>query len=305
MAKKKITIIFVCYNCGADIASNIIEIDAINLDHYEINFIVFDNASSDNSIELIQKLTLSNLKFIISENNIGFGRACNEALKEANSDYYLLLNPDIKLFEDSISNLLLSAEKHPQAGIWGGITLNGKGEDDGKNAWREPTLWGFFCWAVFLTNIFHGVQLFSPDEYTNITWEESTEVSAVTGCLFLIDAGLWKKLNGFDGRFFMYSEEIDLCRRARKLGAKPTITNKARIVHYVGGTITSENKVNYLYKSKLIYFKKHWSSQKYMIARLILIIAALLRSVIYVFRSKAENGNIWMKLLINQFYWKI
>ncbi len=302
MTQKKITIIFICYNCGVDIAKNIIEINKTTFENYIIDFVVVDNASVDNSLSAIKSLQINNLKLIVNEKNLGFGKACNEGLKDIESDYYLLLNPDIELFENSILNLLSFAQNYPDAGIWGGVTLDEKGRIDGKNAWREPTLWGFFCWTFFLTRFFPQSRIFSPDDYNGVTWETANKVDAITGCFFLIRAQLWKNLNGFDERFFMYSEEIDLCYRARQLGAQPMLTNQATIVHYGGGTTTSENRINQLYKSKLMYFKKHWGYDKYILARINFIVAVSLRSLFYGVKHK---NNIWFKLLVNSLHWTL
>jgi GT2 family glycosyltransferase len=305
MTKKKLTIIFICYNCGDDIAKNIIEINKLAFENYAVEFIVFDNASADDSLKAIESINISNLKLIANNSNLGFGKACNQGLRNIESDYYLLLNPDIKLSENSIPNLLAFAKEYPDAGIWGGVTLTEQGKADGKNAWREPTLWGFMCWAVFLTRLFPQSRLFSPDDYNGVTWEKVNKVDVITGCFFLINADLWQKLNGFDERFFMYSEEVDLCRRARQLAAQPMITNQATIVHYGGGTTTSENKINCLYKSKLIYFKKYWSYSKYCIARIVFVQAIFLRALLYAVSNKKNERNIWLKLFINQFHWKV
>ena len=102
MNPKKLTIIFICYNCGEDIAKNIIDVNNMALENYAIDFIVFDNASADNSLTAIEKINLPNLKIIANPSNLGFGKACNAGLKNANGDYYLLLNPDIELSQNSI-----------------------------------------------------------------------------------------------------------------------------------------------------------------------------------------------------------
>jgi hypothetical protein len=305
MNQKKLTIIFICYNCGADIAKNMIEINAMKLENYAVEFIVFDNASSDHSLQEIEKVNIANLKLIANSSNLGFGKACNEGLKNAEGNYYLLLNPDIELSKTSILNLLAFAEEYADAGIWGGVTVTEQGEPDGKNAWKESTLWGFFCWAVFLTRFFPTLKLFSPDDYYGRSWGKFNKVDAITGCFFLISSDLWKRLGGFDERFFMYSEEIDLCLRARQIGAQPIITNQATIVHYGGGTTTSENKINLMYKSKLMYFKKHWSYNKYCLARVVFVLAVFLRALFYQVKIKKNEHNLWLKLLTNQFNWQL
>lgn len=301
--KEKIVLLFVNYNCGQDIADNIKKIMSMTVDGYELEFIVVDNCSSDNSNAFIENLKLNNLKIIVSEENIGFGRACNLGLKDISSKYILLLNPDIQLFDNSISKLIYFADKNEQAGIYGGLTIDDEGNCDNMNAWREPSLWGFFCWTFFLTRLFPNSKIFNPDKYVDITWGNKTQVDAVSGCFFLIQTVLWKKLNGFDPRYFMYSEEIDLCKRARDVGAKPLITDESKIIHFGSATLNNENKYNFLYKSKLIYFKSSFDQYKFYFSVCLFFLAFCFRAIGSLLKADFEGAKIWGKLTIKIFSW--
>lgn len=300
---EKLVILFVNYNCGQDIADNIRKISLMKINSYDIEFIVVDNNSKDNSLSYIDQLNLANLKIIISQENVGFGRACNLGLKDVLSKYILLLNPDIQLFDNSISSLLDFADNNTEAGIYGGLTVDDEGRCDNMNAWREPSFLGFLYWALFLTRLFPSSAIFNPDKYIDITWEHKTPVDAVSGCFFLIKNSLWKKLKGFDPRYFMYSEEIDLCKRARDLGAKPLITNSSQITHFGSATLSSENKLIFLYRSKLIYFKSNFSSIKYLLSIVLLFLAFSLRSIASLVTGNFKEAKVWGKLIFKAFSW--
>ncbi|MCK5830861.1 MAG: glycosyltransferase family 2 protein [Methylococcales bacterium] len=296
--KENLVILFVNYNCGQDIADNIEKINAMNFNSYHVEYIVVDNCSKDNSISFIRNLKLDNIKIIISNENIGFGRACNLGLTNISCKYILLLNPDIQLFDNSINNLIDFADKNEEAGIYGGLTINDTGICDNMNAWREPSLLGLTYWAFFLTRLFPNSAIFNPDKYVDFNWEYKTKVDAVSGCFFLIKNILWKKLKGFDPRYFMYSEEIDLCKRARKIGATPLITNSSQITHFGSRTLTNEKKLFFLYRSKLIYFKSNFNYIEYLLSIILLLLAFSFRAIASLVKINITDAKIWGNLIV-------
>lgn len=303
-------VVFVCYNCGNDIVQAIDDI--INGDYplEKIQITVVDNASHDNSVELLKNINNISVNVIESSDNVGFGAGCNLAINQvARGDKVLFLNPDIRLEVDSISNLIEYSITTPNSLIWGGKTLDENGDVDGKNAWKEPSLLGVICWSFFGDVVLKGLGLSIPDAYSESDLISSDAVDAISGCFFLIDLELLNKLEGFDERFFMYSEEVDLCRRARELGAQPKSTGTASIVHIGSKTITSRNKLNFLYESKLKYFKKHWSPLKFTVARVSLFSGSVLRlSLIFIaslfVADKRQDRSIWYEFVKNQLNWR-
>ncbi|AIY65430.1 glycosyltransferase family 2 protein [Pseudoalteromonas piratica] len=305
----QINIVIVCYNCGEDILLALEDIRNGDLSTGNLNIIVVDNSSSDNSVELLKAYNGIELNIISSPDNLGFGRGCNLALPHLKHGKTLFLNPDVRLEKDSIANLISFSEENPAAKIWGGQTVNAQGVIDGQNAWREPTLSGVVSWSFFGDILLKKLGKRIPDAYTPDEIASSPYVDSISGCFLLIDTGLLQKLAGFDERFFMYSEEVDLCRRARELGAKPMSTSSAVIMHEGSKTITSQNKLNFLYHSKLKYIKKYWHPLSFLVARLSLFFAAVLRGCIYTLlsfnkRHRAEAG-VWWKFCKQQLSWKI
>jgi hypothetical protein len=274
-----------------------------------LNVIVVDNNSQDNSVQLLKEYKGLAVNVIESEINLGFGSGCNLALPYLDYGFTLFLNPDVRLQSDSISKLLEFAIENPKAMIWGGQTVNADGAIDGQNAWREPTLKGIVSWSFFGDIILKKLGKRIPDAYTPTEIANSPYVDSISGCFLLIDTKLLQKLAGFDEQFFMYSEEVDLCRRARKLGATPMSTNSAVIMHEGSKTITSQNKLNFLYHSKLKYIKKYWKPTSFIIARFSLFSGAVLRCLLYsllFFKKRYRTeASVWFNFCKQQVSWKI
>ena len=304
-----LNIVIVCYNCGSDIANALSDIKAGSFDTTKIKFIIVDNNSQDNSISILEKIKNLDIEIIASNKNLGFGAGCNLAIDKLTFSKTLFLNPDVRLNKDSLKNLFDFSISNPSARIWGGQTVNLQGQNDGQNAWREPTLKGVLSWSFFGDILLKKLSLRIPDAYTSEEIKESPYVDSISGCFLLMETELFKELGGFDERFFMYSEEVDLCRRARDLGAKPMSTNKAVILHEGSKTITSINKLNFLYLSKLKYCKKHWNIVFYYIARTSIFVGSSMRALLYCilsFNSKNRaEAKIWLNFCSEQLKWKI
>ncbi|MEM5550491.1 glycosyltransferase family 2 protein [Pseudoalteromonas neustonica] len=305
----KITIVIVCYNCGEDIFNAITDIKNGYYENNHLQIIVVDNDSHDDSVALLRNIEGFDLKIIESKNNLGFGSGCNLALPHIKANKTLFLNPDVRLNETSITSLVDFSNSHPNAKVWGGQTINPQGQIDGQNAWREPSLRGVLSWSFFGDILLKKLSRRIPDAYTTDEINRLPYVDSISGCFLLMDTDLLKELNGFDERFFMYSEEVDLCRRARKLGAKPMSTSQAVIVHEGSKTITSQNKLNFLYHSKLKYCKKYWNPLSYSIARLSLFCGAVLRAFAYSLLSfqklNRAEAKVWWMFCRQQLKWEI
>ena len=246
--------------------------------HYEV--IVVDNGSTDRSAEAI-RTNFPDVKLIASLENLGFAGANNLAAVHARGRRLLLLNPDTVVLDHAIDRLHEFAVSNPKCRIWGGRTVFPDGSLNPQSCWRRPTLWSYFCSATGLSRL-KGSSLFNPEGYGG--WKRDTvrAVDIVVGCFFLIDKDLWEELHGFDSVFFMYGEEADLCLRARKVGARPTITPTATIIHYGGASEPDRvDKLIKLLAAKTTLIKRHWSPLSASAGRLLLLMGSLIRLVIF------------------------
>jgi GT2 family glycosyltransferase len=231
---------------------------------YEI--VVVDNNSTDGSADAIRS-GFPGIRLLQPGQNLGFASANNVAAIGSNATRLLLLNPDTLILDGAIDKLFAFAEDNPTLGIWGGRTVFADGSLNPRSCWRQMNLWILFCSLVGLS-LFRKSPLFYSEGYGGWLRDTIKHVDIVTGCFFLTDRHLWETLRGFDPTFFMYGEEADLCLRAAKLGAQPTVTPTATIVHYGGASEKSHaDKMIKMLAGKVTLMRRHWTPGKFAIGR--------------------------------------
>lgn len=240
----------------------------------DVNFelLICDNDSKDGSADQIAAVFSEDLSkrinLVRSAQNLGFARANNLMAERALGRQILLLNPDTIVLPNALQSLLAFAEKTPEARIWGGRTYLGDGTLDPGSVWARMSLWSVFCYAFGIQKMFPNSAFFNREGYGG--WDRLTEreVDIVTGCYLLIDTDLWRALNGFDKRFFMYAEEADLCMRARAFGARPRFTPTSEIIHLCGASErVYSGKMVKMFAGKMSLAEKHWPGWQLGLAR--------------------------------------
>jgi GT2 family glycosyltransferase len=256
-----VSILIVTYQCRDAVGECLESLYSATTD-VSFEVIVVDNASTDGTVEAIQRaFPLAGV--IALPANSGFAAAVNRAAREAKGDYLLLLNPDTLVHPGAIERVVAFARAHPRHGIYGGRTLWPDGSVCPGSCWGKPTLWSTFCFATMLSTAFRGSPLFDPESLGHWQRDSVREVDVVTGCLLLAERGLWEELGGFDERFFMYGEDVDLGIRAARAGRRPVITPEAVITHTVGvSSETREDKLVLLFTGKATLMRKHWPAVK-------------------------------------------
>ncbi len=222
-----------------------------------IRFEVFvvDNASSDNTVNIIKK-NFASVNLISNNENIGFGRAHNISFKQSKGDFFLVMNPDIILKKGTVEKLINYMKKNKEIGIISPKILNRDGSVQFLCK-RYPTLLDLFLrWIKTpLITYFFNKRL---DFYVmkNIGYDNIMEVENMTGAFMLIKREAFKKVGGFDENLFLYFEDTDLSRR---------ISKHYKIIYYPYAEVTHLwNKGHYrnlrmfLYyiKSMIYYFNK-------------------------------------------------
>ena len=221
--------------------------------------IVLDNASSDGSAGAIRTEFGDRIKLIASNQNLGFAAGNNRAAKDAHGDFLLLLNPDTVVLDGAIDRLMAFTKNCPGAGIWGGKTLFAGGTLNPASCWQRQTVWSLLSQALGLSSLFRKSSLFNPEGMGGWNREGIRQVDIVAGCFLLIRHDLWRELGGFGEMFFMYGEDADLCLRSKKLGAQPTVTSAAMIIHYGGASEKiMADKLIRLLKAKSLLIQLHF-----------------------------------------------
>ncbi len=220
--------------------------------------VVVDNASIDGSAEELNKNDLP-LQIIKSTYNLGFGAACNRAAKGTAAKYLLFLNPDTRVFSESIVSPIRYMENplNDRIGILGIQLVDEYGRIHRSNT-RFPDL------KMQLSN-WLGLSRLFPKRFpgmfmSELPHDETIEVDQVMGAFFLVRESLFQYLGGFDDRYFVYYEDLDFSLRARKAGWKSVYYTEAQCFHQ-GGGISSQVKalrLFYLLRSRILFAKKHF-----------------------------------------------
>lgn len=219
--------------------------------------VVVDNGSTDGS----DRLSIPDLPLTIirAGTNLGFGRACNLGAKQGHAPYLLFLNPDAALLPGTLAAVIDVAEstEFGSVGVFG-VKLVG---DDGvvqRHCARFPTPSTLLAAATGLSALvpsrFSGLHDVKFDHLT------TKAVDHVIGAFYLIRRDLFEFLGGFDERFFVYLEDLDLSLRVKKAGYEVRYLASATGLHYGGGTSeqVKPRRLAYALESRIAYAFKHF-----------------------------------------------
>jgi len=220
---------------------------------------VVDNASIDGSVEMVRE-EFPSVHLIANEVNLGFARANNQAIRQAQGRYILLLNPDTIVQEDTFHKVLQFLEEHPEAGAVGVKIIDGKGRFSVDSRRKFPSVWDIFCKLSGLYRLFPKSRLFGGYHLTYLPEDQITEVPVLSGAFLCIPRVVLDCVGLLDERFFMYAEDIDLCYRILQAGYKNYYLPTTQIIHFKGES-TRSRSLNYVltfYKASLQFVEKHY-----------------------------------------------
>ena len=273
-------IILVNWNTGSRLMEAITSI-AQHHNSVVSSVIVVDNASADASLTRVEALTdlPFPIHFIRNLANQGFGAACNQGAALAGSEYLLFLNPDTRLFQHSLSVPLAFMRRleNEDVGIVG-IQLVDEQNHIARSCSRFPSVGIFLSQALGLNRLpglKHLAQGMSEWKH-----DSTCKVDQIMGAFFLMRHSLFESLGGFDERFFVYFEEVDLSLRARQAGWHSVYIADARAFHAGGGASrqVKANRLFYSLRSRLLYGFKHFTSFKaWLLVGVTLLIEPLTR----------------------------
>ena len=238
-----------------------------------VETIVVDNASTDGSVAMLRS-TFPWVTLIENSTNIGFAGANNQAVPYCHGRYLLLLNSDTVVLPGAFKSLIELLECNPKVGAAGARYLNPDGSLQ-PSCYPEPTL------ARELWRMFHLDRLHAYGTYPMAEWPVTAPrpVDVVQGAALILRRELLDAMELFDTTYFMYSEEVDLCRRIRQAGWQIWWAPTAAIIHY-GGQSTRQVALKMflqLYQSKILYFRKHHGQAVTWFYKSVLMTATLVR----------------------------
>ena len=244
----------------------------------DLEVIVSDNASTDNSVAMIQQ-EFPQVKLICNQENLGFAKGNNVALKQAQGKYVLFLNSDTIIQDNALREMVRVAEKDERIGGMGPRLLNEDGSDQWQFHRKFPTLGQiFWVYTTILGRITPRISWLRKKYLGEQDRIKSSKTKLqLSGACLMMPTRLAKKLNGFDENFYFWLEDVDLCWRIKKTGHILYYNADAKIIHLGGASSAQWSNFKRVYNfrlSMLKYFRKYRSKQAKFV-RLIFQIDAL------------------------------
>ena len=245
---KKISIVIVRYNV-CQLLDECLQSVGRALDGIEGEVYVVDNNSTDRTVETLQP-KYPQVHFIANQNNVGFARANNQAIRQSDSEYVLLLNPDTVVFEPTLRGCLEFMDQHPEAGGTGVRMLTRDGNPAPESRRAVPTPWVSMLKMLGFTRRYY---------MSHLPWDQPSQIEVVSGAFCLLRRKALDQVGLLDEDFFMYGEDIDLSFRLLKGGWQNWYL-PFDIIHYKGESTekTSFRYVHVFYQAMLIFFRKHY-----------------------------------------------
>ncbi len=230
----KITVVVVNWNGGRYIAKCLTALGHLHLPSgIELETIVVDNASTDNSVSVINKF--SSFKLIKNPDNLGYTEGNNVGIRQAlasRSDFIWIVNPDIEVSPDSLTALVKAAGIYPQTGIFGSKIYFAPGYEFHKDRYTKKDL-GKVIWYVGGLNDWNNIQGVHPgvDEVDHGQFQDDRVTDFITGASMFVRRQVFEEIGLFDPGYFLYYEENDFCRRAERKGFNLMVIPKSVAWH--------------------------------------------------------------------------
>lgn len=246
MSRIKLSIIIVNYRSRVYLEKCLTSIFTKIDSGVSFEVLVVNNGLRDETDGL--EIVFPGLKIIQSQKNNGFGNANNLGAKEAQGEIIFFLNPDTEIVSQKISAVIREFESDSNLGILGSKVVS---PDGSVQKWIFGSQ--INLWSILGNNI--GL---SQDEKKYCQSEKPVEVFWVSGTAFFIRRELFNQLGGFDERFFLYFEDVDICNRTHLLGKKVVYFSKFSVLHHGGKSFSQKKKQKEeYYLAQDYYFQKH------------------------------------------------
>lgn len=259
----------------------------------EFEVFVVENDSQDGSTEMVQS-EFPQVQLLTNQKNIGFAKACNQAIKKSKGEYVLLLNPDTEIVNNAVFKTLEFMKQKKDAGIVGCQIQN----EDGTlqtSVRRFPDLLSHIIILLKLHNFFPDFKSIKKYYMSDWPYNETKVVDQVMGAFYMIRREILKKIGLFDEHFYIWYEEVDLCKRALKAGWKTYFYVNAQITHQRGQSFSKRTKlVKQLIfnRSLLYYFFKHHNSFSYLIMLMLYPISLIITAIVQLFGIEKKRKEL-------------
>ncbi|WP_291101681.1 MULTISPECIES: glycosyltransferase family 2 protein [unclassified Flavobacterium] len=251
-----VSVVIVNYKSWDALRECLEALTTIHSNRFSFETIVVDNHSNDGKLEAFETLFPS-INFIKNSGNNGFANGCNTGANLAKGDYLLFLNPDTVAGENAIYELWNSAKKNPDFGIVTCTQLNEKGKTY-KEVRFFPSLKTLFGSFRAINKLFTRSKIirdFNPDK--TIIFPDWA-----TGAVIFMSVTWYEKIKGWNEKYWLYFEDVDICKRVANQGGKVALLRQTSILHKHGGASRINIKTKALTKTEVlisqhVYFNEH------------------------------------------------
>lgn len=287
----RLSVIVVSWNVSKllDVCLQTLKQDLVGID---AEVFVVDNASADGSADMVRQkhdwVTL-----IANDDNLGFAKANNQAIKLATGDYIFLLNPDTEVIAGTIPRLIEFLEEHPKAGIVAPQLINTDGSIQ-RSCRAFPTFIAMLYELLGLSKMFPNDPRFGAYKMLDFNHDETREVDQPEGASLLLRRPVIEEVGVLDEGFFMLFEEVDWCYRIKQAGWQIWFYPVAKIVHHYGQSIKQVKPKMILSSHRGLYrfWSKHYAKGRWYLNWFVylgLMCLAYLRIASHTLRSMSQS----------------
>jgi GT2 family glycosyltransferase len=254
----------------------------------ELEVIVVDNNSSDNSAEMIRK-DYPEVRLIRNKNNLGFSAGNNIGIKEAGGKFLLLLNSDTLVEPDVLITVLKSMEKDRSIGAATCLLQTADGKIDPASHRGFPTPWNSLSYFLSLEKLFPQSRLFGGYHQGWKNLKVPHEVDCISGAFFMVSGDVIERIGMLDERFFMYGEDIDWCLRIKNAGYKILFFPEVRTLHLkrqsgrenkIDQTVKNNSRRQFIETMGQFYSKHYLSKYPDFVSRVVLSLLWIMKKII-------------------------
>jgi len=286
-----------------------------------LEVIVVDNASKDDSSEMVRK-KYPWVKLIANKKNKGFAGGNNQGWKKSKGKYILFLNPDAMVHSNCLQIMVDFMEKNPQAGACSAKLVNPDGTDQKLGFYRiTPTLVRAFFSHSPITPVILRIPYFRGKLFEHTDFSKVQEIDQPPGACFFTRRSVLKKIGAMDEDYTLYFEDVDLAYRIKQAGWKQYFLPNAIVVHFVGRSTIQlgHGKRSFLYyKSMIKFFKKFYSMNHVRLAGILVFTRFLYELVVLsilsvprkissgwggkdIIQEQTEYLVMWIKIMLHDY----
>ncbi len=258
-----LTIALVTWNSEDEIAEcmNTLFHATAKIPGLKLETVVVDNNSTDRTVQVLEsflRVTDQNIVFMKNDDNLGFTKACNQAIHASTGDYIFILNPDTEILDTAIKDMMKYLDDNDKVGVVAPQLLDFHSKIQ-YSCRTFPTYWDMFSEMLMLATIFPGSEFFSRWKMRYFDHNSLREVDQPMGAALLLKRKVLEAVGGLDERFIMFYNDVDFCKRISDAGFKLVFYPDAKVKHMQGISVYKDRSgmIKIWNKDCMRYFKKH------------------------------------------------